>query len=564
VAELASVGRPPLLSSTAAPRAKPAPRPQDLTRARALVIEPNATARSIMCAQLRDMGMADVRSSSRATDARLVLEREQFDVVLCSRDFDDPDTTGQDLVDELRREQLLPHSTVFIMVATQATYAQVTEAGEASLDGVLLRPYTAAALSERIVEARRRKLELVDLMNALAAGQNERAIDLCLARYHRGDSYANYAARVATELMLRGGEMLALQELCENVRDKSNAPWARLALVRAQLQRGDVGGARKACELLVNEEPTYADALDTLGRIHLEVGDVGRALAAYRGAVELTPGCLLRAQACGTLAFYARESRLATVMLDRCVSLGIRSRLFDALTLLILTVLRFDERNSRGLSSAQEQMRRYAERFAQSLRLATFDRAAAVLAHLSRNELDAAQAGARELALAVEADDASLETGIVALVIWSRLPPRDVSAGELEQLVRSIGNRFCVSKSMTELLVAAGESNAQIRTTIKTCQQDIGDFLETAMNHALEGRPRDAVVALLERGKLTRNAKQLETAMAVARRHAAHIEDADALIADAAATMARACQPVTLVAGIRRTGRSAGGLVLRT
>ena len=71
---------------------------------------------------------------------------------------------------------------------------------------VLLRPYTAASLSERIVEARRRKAELADLLDALAQGQESRAIDLCLVRWNRGQSYANYCARVATELMLKNGD----------------------------------------------------------------------------------------------------------------------------------------------------------------------------------------------------------------------------------------------------------------------------------------------------------------------------------------------------------------------
>ena len=42
--------------------------------------------------------------------------------------------TGQDLLDELRREQLLPFSTVFVMVTGEATYAKVTEAAESALD----------------------------------------------------------------------------------------------------------------------------------------------------------------------------------------------------------------------------------------------------------------------------------------------------------------------------------------------------------------------------------------------------------------------------------------------
>lgn len=64
----------------------------------------------------------------------------------------------------------------------------IPRSGEASLDGVLLRPYTAASLAERIIEARRRKAELADLVGALAAGQSAQAIELCLARYQRSDS----------------------------------------------------------------------------------------------------------------------------------------------------------------------------------------------------------------------------------------------------------------------------------------------------------------------------------------------------------------------------------------
>lgn len=532
--------------------------------ARALVVEPNSTIRSVMCAQLRDMGVGDVQHTARLAEARLLLERERFDIVLCSRDFEDPEITGQDLVDELRREQLLPHATVFIMIANEATYAQVTEAGESSLDGLLLRPYTAAAMAERVMEARRRKADLADLLGALSSGEFERATQLALHRYHRGAPYGAYAARVAAELLLMRGDTPGLQALCEHVQQQGGAEWARLAMVRGQVHRGDLAAARRACESLLDDQPGSADAFDLLGRIHLEQGDIARALEAFRRAVELTPGCLLRLQACGTLAYYAHESALALQTMDRCVSLGVRSKLFDALSLFLLAVLQFDARNNKGLAAAQEQLRRYAQRFPESTRLAQLDQAVSVLSHVMRNELDAAQTLARELSAWLETDEGTLEQGIVALTVWSRLPSRDVSAGELEAVVRVIGNRFCVSKSMTELLAAAGDHNPQIRPIIKACQIETAEVLEHAMSHALAGRPRETVCALLDRGGQSRNAKLLETATLVARRYGEQIADGPELVEEALATTARVSQPVTLVAGIRRSGRSAGGLVLRT
>lgn len=555
---------PPIARTSAVFSSRPRKRPPGIGRARALVVEPNSTTRSVMCAQLRDMGVADVQHTARLAEARLLMERERFDIVLCSRDFEDPEVTGQDLVDELRREQLLPHATVFIMIATEATYAQVTEAGESSLDGLLLRPYTAATMAERVLEARRRKAELADLLGALSNSELDRATQLALHRYHRGAPYGAYAARVAAELLLMRGDIQGLQALCEHVQQKGGAEWARLAMVRGQVQRGDLAAARRACEGLLDDQPGCADAFDLLGRIHLEQGDIARALEAFRHAVELTPGCLLRLQACGTLAFYAHQDALARQTMDRCVSLGVRSKLFDAFSLFLLAVLQFDARSNKGLVSAQEQLRRYAQRFPDSNRLAQLDQAVSVLSHVMRNEPDAAQALARELSAPLETDEGTLEQGIVALTVWSRLPSRDVSAGELEAVVRVIGSRFCVSRSMTELLAAAGDPNPQIRTIIKACQLETAEFLEQAMSPALAGRPRETVCALLDRGAQTRNAKLLETATLVARRYGEQIADGAELIEEALATTERVCQPVTLVAGIRRSGRSAGGLVLRT
>jgi len=42
------------------------------------------------------------------------------------------------------------------------------------------------------------------------------------------------------------------------------------------------------------------------------------------------------------------------------------------------------------------------------------------------------------------------------------------------------------------------------------------------------------------------------------------IDDCAALVLEAQALQIRYCQPITHIAGIRRTGRSPGGLILRT
>ncbi|MBF0743821.1 response regulator, partial [Shigella flexneri] len=58
----------------------------------ALVIDGNATSRSILVAQLRDYGIGRVVQCSRVQDARARLEHTVFDYVLCEQYFQE---TGQ-------------------------------------------------------------------------------------------------------------------------------------------------------------------------------------------------------------------------------------------------------------------------------------------------------------------------------------------------------------------------------------------------------------------------------------------------------------------------------------
>ncbi len=75
--------------------------------------------------------------------------------------------------------------------------------------------------------------------------------------------------------------------------------------------------------------------------------------------------------------------------------------------------------------------------------------------------------------------------------------------------------------------------------------------------------PRMAVESLLERGQVTGNAKLIEMAGLVARRHQEKIENVEGLLSTADSLAHRYCTPSSHIAGVRRTNRSAGGLVIR-
>ena len=167
------------------------------------MVDPLAASRNSLSAALRELGVGSVEGCSSLQEARRRVELKAYDVVLCEQHFPNDTSTGNDLLDDLRQTGLLPLTTVFIIVSAQATHDSVTEAAESSLDGYLLKPYTAASLAERIRHAQKRKKTLMEIFSAIARGDLATAAQHCIRRVAKRDMFWMYAARVGTELLLR-------------------------------------------------------------------------------------------------------------------------------------------------------------------------------------------------------------------------------------------------------------------------------------------------------------------------------------------------------------------------
>jgi CheY-like chemotaxis protein len=536
---------------------------KDVIKAHALVIDGNPTSRSVMIQHLREFGFGIVKSAARVTDAREILEARRFDVVLCDNHFENSDESGQELLEELRREQMLPHSTVFIMVTGDATYQKVAEAAEAALDSYLIKPFSANTLFERLKEARQRKRVLKDIFDAMEAKNNERAADLCIARFEKRELYWLYAARIGAELLFSLKRTDEAKKLFDAVVEAKAVPWARLGVARVQLADGDVGQARRTLESLMGDCPQYADSYDVMGKVQMEQGQIMEALATYRMAASITPGCILRMQHCGTLSFYAGEVAAATQMLERTWTIGNKSRLFDVLSMALLAFLRFDSRDAKGLGLAGDVLDKFAENYPQSVRLRRMAQLGSILKFLLDGKVAHGVLLAREALTEASRPDFDMEAATNTLSLWSRLGSYGVEEPEFSAAVRLLARRFSVSKAATEVLTAATRRDPQASGWIREAHAEILQMSEVAMNHALRGQPKVAVELLLQHGKETGNAKLIEMAGLVARRHQERIEDVGALLETAGTLAHRYCTPTSHIAGVRRSNRSAGGLILR-
>jgi CheY-like chemotaxis protein len=537
---------------------------RDIHLAKALVIDGNSTSRSVLAAQLRDLGVMQVRQIGRVQDARIALEGGGFDIVLCEMSFEGAPMSGQDLLDELRREQLLPYSTVFILVTGEATYAQVMEAAEATVDGYLVKPYSGNLLAERLSETRRRKRTLKPIYEAIQSGDLARAAGLAEERFNKRESYWTFSGQVASELWLRADEPARAMAVFNAVVAEKPQSWAKAGIARARLAMGELAASRRLLESLVQESPGYADAHDLLGRLLVEQGEFGPALDAFRTAAALTPGCLLRMQHCGTVAFYEGQTAEALQQLERTIAVGRKSKLFDVICLALLGLLKFDLKDGRGLGAVMEQIAALDELPDGPVRVTRIRSVLEGLMALHARRVEDALVVARALAADVMAPAFDLEAAALTLSLWARLPTADLPPQEFEGLVRQISLRFCVSKACTEMLASSTKAQATAEELVRNCHTVISNVAEQAMNRSLAGQATVAVDMLLDQGENTRNAKLIDMAAAVARRQAKHVSNVDDVLVRVKSMQQSYCAPLTHIAGVRRSARAPGGVVLRT
>lgn len=530
----------------------------------ALIIDSNATSRSILVGQLREYGVTKIVQCSRLRDARSRLEHTVFDYVLCEQAFAETGQSGQTLLDDLRRAQMLPFSTVFFMVTAEASYAAVAEAAESALDGYLLKPFTPSALFERLSLARLRKIHLKPIFDAIEQEDFELASRLCVERFEARKPYWLYAARIGTELLLRLNRHDEARTLFEAVIAARALPWAKLGVARAQIESGQATRAITTLQGLIGEDASFADAYDVLGRAQVELGNFTDAIETYRTASALTPDSVVRMQKLGMMSFYMGDRKTAASVLARAAMLGIDSKLFDFQALVLLAFSYFSDKDRKGMERCVADFARILERHQDSQRIQRFASIAQTLLLIQQRQFSAAVAAVRDMAREIGEASFDFEAACNLASLLAVLAATSIDLSDGEKWVHALGMRYANTRGLTELMANACNVYPAYADLVRDCLPQINQAAEKAMAQSLAGDAEGAVRNLLQLAESSLNSKLADMAQQVLLRQRERIGDSEVLQDSVQAVRAR-CGNAPTRAVLGQDGeRRPGGVVIRT
>ncbi|HEY9192104.1 MAG TPA: chemotaxis response regulator CheY [Methyloversatilis sp.] len=114
-----------------------------------LVVDDFSTMRRIVRNLLKELGFTNVDEAEDGVVALQKLRASEFDFVVS--DWNMPNMTGIELLRAMRADAALKHLPL-LMITAEAKKENIIEAAQAGASGYIVKPFTAATLSEKLTK----------------------------------------------------------------------------------------------------------------------------------------------------------------------------------------------------------------------------------------------------------------------------------------------------------------------------------------------------------------------------------------------------------------------------
>ena len=260
-----------------------------------LLVEDSQTMRVWLRTTIANAGGRKIDVSDSYNDALYrIRTRGDYDVVLCDYILSDT-RDGQQLLEEVRRQKMLPQSTIWIMITGERKYEQVFSAVELAPDDYLIKPITPALLHERLGKAWDQRQALKGATDLFDAGRFEEALRLCRSGSEQDPRHTAGFQRVAGECMMQLEHYQEAYDHFESVLvDRPTLPWAKLGKARAFFHLDQYDETAAIIEELIHDNPDYLQAHDLLAKVHERKGDLQATKSLLKLVLEKNPKSLSR------------------------------------------------------------------------------------------------------------------------------------------------------------------------------------------------------------------------------------------------------------------------------
>lgn len=262
---------------------------------RFLVIDDQPMARESLRAIAQTVGAFAVEFASNYQDAIFRIRNNTPDIVLCDYMLGDG-RSGQQLLEELRRFNLLPDETIFMMVTGEQSYEQVVAAVELAPDDYIIKPFSPEKLLLRLDRVAAKKHFFAAFYREKRKQEYEKALQILTTWRETagGRAFRFESLRQEAEVHLAAGNAGKAEAVYRHILEDYEFPWARSGVAKSLHRQNRLTEARAEIEKVVARSPNYFDACDVKANICMAQGEHEEAQQVLDAIAKRTPRNYLR------------------------------------------------------------------------------------------------------------------------------------------------------------------------------------------------------------------------------------------------------------------------------
>jgi DNA-binding response OmpR family regulator len=267
----------------------------DYRQKRFLVIDDQPMARESLRAIAQTAGAFSVEFAPGYQDAIFKIRNNTPDIILCDYMLGGG-RSGQQLLEELRRFNLLPDETIFMMVTGEQSYEQVVSAVELVPDDYIIKPFSPDKLILRLDRVAAKKQFFAGFYREKRKQEYAKALAILasIKDSEAGRAYRFESLRQEAEVHLVAGNAEKAEASYRNILDRYEFPWARAGVAKSLHHQNRLSEARTEIDKVVAGTPHYFDAADLKANICMAQGEHAEAQKVLDAAAKRTPRNYLR------------------------------------------------------------------------------------------------------------------------------------------------------------------------------------------------------------------------------------------------------------------------------
>lgn len=274
---------------------------KELERKRALLIDRHPNARNSLRIMLSALGVTAVHNAGSSAEVLRQVRANHFDIILSDYQLEDG-RDGQQLLEELRQQHLVPLTTVFIIITSERAYHNVVSVAELAPDDYLIKPFTADELHSRLIRALYKKHFFAQLYEQLDNGAFSEALTTCERLVAQESGFLFDALRLKGEILNALGRHAEAKAVYEQVLEQRVVPWAKMGLAMALRGQQQMAEALAVGESLVDDFPEFTAAYDFLAEVQEDMGQPAEAQETLQRAATISPNNSTRQRLVGDVA----------------------------------------------------------------------------------------------------------------------------------------------------------------------------------------------------------------------------------------------------------------------